>query len=144
MTSLPRCAAKVVHGAKDKKMVDFLVNAIRRVAQMETSVVISLLSLAVSIIAVFYNGRKVLLDRLHYAEEKEKQLGRSISFDILHVAKVGRLMESPDNPWDPCELKQIVAHIAFTNNSECPIYLKALNVGIIAVSTLASPLTSSA
>jgi hypothetical protein len=103
---------------------------------VDKELVISLLSLAISVVAALYSRKKVLLEKLRYAEAKDRQLGRSISFDILHVAKAGRLMDSPDNPWDPYELKQIVAHITFTNNSACPVWLKALNVGIIAVSTL--------
>jgi len=118
-------------------MVDFVVDAINRLAQIEISVIISLLALVVSVVAVLYSRKKVLLDKARYDEARDKQLGRSVAFDVLHVAKTGQLMTTPDNPWDPYELKQIVAHVTFTNSSECPIFLRALNVGVIAVSTLA-------
>lgn len=61
---------------------------------------------------------------------RDKQLGRSCSLNILHVAKWGHKMESPDNPWEPFELQHVIIDIAFFNTSERPVFLKALHAGL--------------
>lgn len=104
---------------------------------MDIPFIMSALSLAISLMALIYTRRKVLTERARYESAKAKELGKSISLDVLRVDKLAYKLQTADREWNSYDLKQVITHIVFTNTSERTVFLKALRIGIIAVSTAA-------
>lgn len=102
------------------------------------SLIISAASLFVSFLAIYYTRKKALLEKRRYEDTQKERLGRSIFLDILHVAKFGFEMETPETPWETYELKHLAITVTFCNISKRTVFLKVLRTYVEIVSTLAA------